>query len=202
MNKVMINNKICDNSPACGGIEVCPTGAFRWDESARKIEFDESKCVGCGACVKACPVFAIKLARSASEAKKIQDDIDADPRAEADLFVDRYGGDIVDTQLTPSGDAVTAVAAAKGIAVLEVWDEASAHCLVTSIPMSEIFAGREIKHIKTQADDGIKKELGLSEVPALVFFKDGMQIGKVEGYFENNDAERGLLGKKIAEILG
>lgn len=27
MNKIIINNKICDNSPACGGIEICPTGA-------------------------------------------------------------------------------------------------------------------------------------------------------------------------------
>jgi NAD-dependent dihydropyrimidine dehydrogenase PreA subunit len=137
--KVLINYKICDNSPACSGIEVCPTGALFWDESADTIGYDESKCVGCGACVNACPVRAILLARDDAAAANIQADIDSDPRTVADLFCDRYGSDICDTLASPPGQALAAAKNTAGLAVLELYDEATLRCLTTSIPMTEIF---------------------------------------------------------------
>ena len=199
--KILINNKICDNSPACGGVDVCPTGALFWDDAASQIVFEESKCIGCGACVNACPVRAIMLARDAAAAAKIQADIDADPREAADLFVDRYGADIADTQPTPADEAVAVARDAPGLAVIELYEEANLRCLVTSIPMSEIFAGYEYKHIKTEADEEIMSALGVGELPAMVIFRDGKQIGKVEGYFEDNGAEKALLISKMKKIL-
>jgi len=90
---VLINFKICDNSKDCSGIEVCPTGAFYWDEKKKTIAVDNKKCASCGKCEAACPVHAIHVARTEEESKKIKKEIDADPRKVSDLFVDRYGAE-------------------------------------------------------------------------------------------------------------
>ncbi|MDR1027406.1 MAG: 4Fe-4S binding protein, partial [Rickettsiales bacterium] len=202
MNEIIINHKICDNSPACGGIEVCPTGAMFWDEKNSQIGFAKEKCVGCGACKNMCPVRAIMLARDTAEAQKIKADIDSDPRAAADLFVDRYGADITETQPAETGKAAAAARAAKGVAVLELYDEETLHCLATSIPYSEIFAGTDVKLIRAQTDAQIAKEFDISEIPAMVIFRNGKIIGKIQGYFFNDSpAEKSLLIAKTNEIM-
>ena len=58
---VLINFKICDNCADCNGIRVCPVGAFHWDEENRSIAVDKEKCMGCEACVGACPVSTITI---------------------------------------------------------------------------------------------------------------------------------------------
>lgn len=202
MNKIIINNKICDNSPACGGIEVCPTGALFWDEQNSNIRFAEEKCIGCGVCVNMCPVKAIMLARTIDEAKKNQNDIDADPRAAADLFVDRYGADITETQSMDANEALSVAKSAKGIAVLELYDEETLHCLVTSIAYSEIFAGYDVSLFRTQTTEEIEQEFELSEIPAMIIFKDGHLVGKIQGYyFDDAPAEKSLLISKVRKIL-
>ena len=40
-------------------VEACPTGALRVDEVSGLIRLDEESCVGCGACVTACPFQGI-----------------------------------------------------------------------------------------------------------------------------------------------
>ena len=202
--KVMINHKICDMAPVCGGISVCPTGALYWDEESGRITHDESKCIGCGACTKECPVAqAIRLARTEVEAEQIQAEYDADPRRAEDLFIDRYGGDIVLTKTTESENAIALAAQTSGLAIMELNNDDLIRCLLMSIPMKELFAGHQWKHIKVMnPSEELLKELGISEITALVFFQDGKQIGKVEGYFENVESERGVLENKIKKILG
>ena len=46
----IINHKICDQANACGGICVCPVGAFTYNEKTKRIEIDNEKCISCGAC--------------------------------------------------------------------------------------------------------------------------------------------------------
>lgn len=202
--KVLINHKICDMSPACDGIRVCPTGALFWDDAAEKIGYDESKCIGCGACANSCPVArAIRFAKTDEQAAEIEKEYADDPRRAEDLFVDRYGADCVLTKETPSERAMDAVRAAPGLAVMELNREDLVRCLLVSVPMREIFAGREYKHVKViDPSPELAAELGVSEFPALVFFRGGEQIGKIEGYFENVESERGLLINKVKKIIG
>ena len=201
----MINVKICDMSPYCDGISNCPTGALYWDNGKKVIAHDESKCIGCGNCANACPMaHAIKFARTAEEEKQIQAEYDADPRKVEDLFIDRYGCDIVLTQKTISADALQVASKMPGLTILELNNEGLIRCLLMSIPMKELFGPREKwTHVKVHnPSEELLHAVKVEELPALVFFRDGIEIGKVEGYFEDNVGERGLLEKKIREILG
>lgn len=201
--KVLINHKICDMSPSCGGIDVCPTGALYWDDANGKIGHNESKCIGCGACENACPVaMAIRLARDAAAEKQILAEYDADPRRAEDLFIDRYGGDFVLTKNTDSDDAIAATKNTPGVVVMELNAEDLIRCLLMSIPMRELFAPGTVKHIKVMdPSEDLLAELGVAEIPALVFFRDGKKIGDIQGYFENVETERALLEHKIKKIL-
>lgn len=54
----------CDR-PAC--VEACPAGALRKNENGY-TQLDREACIGCGACVKACPFHAVHI--SAGKAVK------------------------------------------------------------------------------------------------------------------------------------
>ena len=85
----IINHKICDNASACGGISVCPVGAFKYNEDTKRIEIDNSKCISCGLCAKTCPIGAIGVAKTQEEFEELKQAIEEDPRKPEDLFVDR-----------------------------------------------------------------------------------------------------------------
>jgi len=90
---IAINFKICDNSPACLGLDACPTKALYFDKEKKSLIIDNSKCINCKKCVLGCDVGAIKFANNGEELVKVQKEIDADPRKQFDLFVDRYGAE-------------------------------------------------------------------------------------------------------------
>ena len=64
---ILVNFKICDNDKACSGMEACPNGVFSWDEEKKSLVIDNSKCISCGLCEKACMVSAIRVARTQEE---------------------------------------------------------------------------------------------------------------------------------------
>ncbi|RLG13363.1 MAG: hypothetical protein DRN66_04295 [Candidatus Nanohalarchaeota archaeon] len=61
---VLINFKICDNAKECNGIDICPTEALFWGEKNNTIIIENSKCISCGKCEKACLVNAINVAKT------------------------------------------------------------------------------------------------------------------------------------------
>ena len=71
----IINHKICDQASACGGISVCPVGAFTYNEKTKRIEIDNDTCISCGACEKTCPIGAIGVARTQEEFDELYDKI-------------------------------------------------------------------------------------------------------------------------------
>ena len=56
---VIINHKICDQANACGGIGVCPVGAFAYNDKTKYIDIDYSKCFSCGECELRFTIWAI-----------------------------------------------------------------------------------------------------------------------------------------------
>lgn len=197
---VLINFKICDNSKDCSGIEVCPTGAFYWDEKNKTIAVDNKRCISCGKCEKVCPVGAIKVARTNEEHEKIKKEIEEDPRKVSDLFVDRYGAEPVDPAFLITLDRFEVqILESTKLAVVELFNRGSIRCLLHSIPIKELFEDIDVKYRKIKDDGFLSKKYKIKELPSLLFFKNGKLIGKIEGYFEIKDEEK--LKERINKIV-
>lgn len=67
--KAFIDGKQCDKSPMCPPKKLCPAKAISQEKGKGILGFlsggvstvDESKCTGCGLCVRYCPHGAIKM---------------------------------------------------------------------------------------------------------------------------------------------
>lgn len=197
----LINFKICDNSEDCSGIEVCPTGAFYWDRKNKTIAVDNSKCISCGKCEKACPVGAIRVAKNEEEYKKIKKEIDEDPRKVSDLFIDRYGAQPIHPAfLIPQNKFDVQIIRSTKLAAVELFNRDSIMCLLYSIPIKELFKDIDVKYRKIEIkNESLLKKYGVKELPTLLFFKAGKLIGKIEGYY-GIKKEREIV-KKINKII-
>ena len=198
----MINLKICDNSKDCSGITVCPVGAIYWDEKKKSLAIDNNKCISCGKCELSCPVGAIRVAKIEEEYKKIKKEIDDDPRRPSDLFVDRYGAEPISPAFfIDKSKFQIQILEATQIAVVELFNNDSIECLLKSIPIKELFPDSDIKYrkIKVEGNDPLLKEYKVSRLPALLFFKDGRLMGKIEGYY--NQSKKKRLKSKINRII-
>ena len=178
---VAINFKICDNAPECGGIEVCPTGALSYDEEKKSIVIDNSKCISCGACERNCPVEAIKVAKTEEDFKKVQKEFDEDPRKISDLFVDRYGAVPIDPDRILEKDKLDSVTNLDRPVLVEFFNDDSIKCLRKALPFHKLLEGLDILYNKIDVKENFPE--GISHLPALVLFKEGKIIGKIEGFF-------------------
>lgn len=86
------------------------------------------------------------------------------------------------------------------MAVAELFKNNSIECLLRSIPIKELFQDKDIKYKKTEVkDDSLLKKYKIKKLPALLFFKGGKLIGKIEGYYSNK--EKGKLVEKINKLM-
>ena len=202
---VLINFKICDNDKACSGMAVCPRGVFCWNEKKKTLEVDNEKCINCGLCEKACMVSAIKVAKTKEEFERLKKEIDEDPRSINDLLVERYGATPIDSAMIGSQEELnTKVKEGQRPLIVEINKEDDIMCLLKSIPVREI-ADRFDKNtryrkiiIEDDKSDYLNK-FELKKFPSLLFFKDSKYIGKIEGYY--TDDEKQDLLNKIDEIV-
>ena len=199
---VLINFKICDNSKDCMGIKVCPVGAFYWDEENNTIAVHEGKCIQCGLCEKACEVGAIHVAKNPEESGKIQAEIDADQRTVADLFIDRYGAEPVEPAfICPKDKFKIQILESTKLAIAELYTAETIECLAHSIPIRALFEDLDFMYRKVDVSENgeLMKTYNIGKLPALLFFKDGKLVGKVEGHYKPED-KMDLL-EKIKKIL-
>lgn len=198
---VLINFKICDNAKECDGVKVCPTGALSWDRTKNTLVIDNSKCINCGKCEKSCLVGAIKIAKNEKDFEKIKNEFAKDERKLNDLFIDRYGArSIVPAFLLQQKNFDEVVLKSHGLTVVELFNEKLSECLIYSIPIKELFKGLDIKYRKMEVDDKkILADYKIKELPALLFFKNGKILGKIEGYY--NTRQKNELIEKIKKII-
>ncbi len=198
---ILINFKICDNSEDCNGIEVCPTKAIYWNEKKRAIKIDNSKCISCGKCESACPVGAIRVAKTEREYEKIKREIANDKRKVSDLFVDKYGAQPIHSGfLIPEDKFNVQILRSTKPAVAEFFRRESIQCLLRSIPIKSLFKDMNIKYRKVKLEgNALVKKYGVGSLPSLLFFNNGKLAGKIEGYYE--DSQEKELKSKIEKIL-
>ena len=197
---VLVNFKICDNAKECGGIEVCPTGALSWDEENETTKIDNEKCISCGACEKNCPIGAIRVAHTDEEYEKKKLEIENDPRTTKDLFVDRYGAvPLSEFFMLNAEDLDSKIA--NGVTVVECYEDDSIQCLLKSIPIKEITLNmpENTMFYKVESDDELKSKYNITELPALLIFKENKFLGLIEGYYSTEQKEEFI--NKINEIL-
>lgn len=197
---VLVNFKICDNAKECGGIEVCPTGAFSWDEENETIVLDNNKCISCGLCEAECPIGAIRVAPSDEEYQKIEKEIEEDPRTTKDLFVDRYGAVAISDFFKIDKSEIKEKASKESLTLIEIYNPDIAECLLKSIPIKELTKDfpEDTLFYKVESSEVIA-EYGIKELPALLVFRDSKLLGQINGYYTTDQKDEVL--NKLKEIV-
>lgn len=198
---VIVNFKICDNSKDCNGIRDCPTGAFCWDDEKITIFVDEEKCINCGKC-QTCGAGAITVTYSEEETEEAKKKIAEDTRTLNDLFVDRYGASPIQETFISTEESIDNVLQSQRAVMIELYTEDTIECLINSIPIKEILTefDKECTYRKVEAKtDKLISRYGIKELPALVFTSNGEVLGKIEGYYE--DENRDELFSQVRKII-
>lgn len=198
---VLVNFKICDNAKECGGVAVCPTGAFSYDDEKETIVIDNNKCISCGLCEKECPIGAIMVAKTDEEYKKIKQDIENDPRTTKDLFVDRYGASPLSEFFMIGSKDLNEKVKNDCITLIELYNDDSIQCLLKSIPIKDLSKKlpKNTLFYKLETNSELADKYNIQELPSLLVFKKGKLLGKIEGYYREDNKEE--LIKKIDNIL-
>lgn len=188
---ILVNFKICDNAPECLAPPACPTGAIIWNEEKKTLEIDNNKCTSCGLCIPTCPMEAIVLAKTDEEYEKIKKEIDEDKRTRKDLFVDRYGATPLMEAFMATEEMLDDKLERDNLTFVEIYDSENLECLLKSIPLKEITENmpKDTRYYKADHTDSLMKKYDIKKLPALMIFKSGKMLGKIDGYYSVDEKE-------------
>jgi len=186
----IINFKICDNSEDCKAINHCKNGVYVWDTKRKTLTLNHKKCKNCGSCVDICPVKAIRFCISKDDCKKIEDEIERDPRTITELFIDRYGAMPVDDayvhELTPERFKMR-INIQRPV-IVEFNNRDTIACLLKSVPIADIqeqfHPDATYAKFFIQATDMPK--YGVTKTPCLRFYYKNELLGAIDEYFEKD----------------
>lgn len=190
---VRINFNICDNSPECSGVSVCPTGAIFWDENMvdalgnkGRLCVDNDKCVSCGLCAgdEGCPIGAISVSNKKNNGGR---EIKIDEKKVKALFVDRYGAEPIDETLCISDLSVLSNTQ-DSISIVETYSDSSIQCLLHSIPVS-LIVQKVASLTSTSCVRYYKRNIDAEnnqEYPILSVFRGNEKIAQINGYFDDS----------------
>lgn len=197
---VLVNFKICDNAKECGGIAVCPTGALSWSEEKKSMEIDNKKCISCGLCEKECPIGAIMVAHNNEEYEKFNKEIENDSRTTKDLFVDRYGAVAISDFFKLDLNEIDEKVKKDCLTLIEIYNPDTAECLLKSIPIKDLTKSLpdDTLFYKVESDKVINK-YQLTELPALLVFKNGSLLGHIDGYYTTDNKD--FVISKLNDII-
>ena len=197
---IKINYNICDNSPECSGMSVCPTNAIKWDDNLINLlgtkgtlNVDNDNCISCGKCVSedGCPVGAIIFAKSEEELSDFSKDFEIDTTKVESLFVDRYGAEPIDESVFVSS-IDTIINNFNSLVILEEFSDSSIQCLINSIPVSTIikklgekFPSLNILYYKKAVESNELKE----SLPKLSIYENGIKIAQINGYYNSGQSD-------------
>ena len=102
------------------------------------------------------------------------------------MFVDRYGAEPIDEAFVcPRPRFQAQVLEATKLAIVEVFSEETIECLVHTIPIRALFGDLDFvfRKLEVTKDDELLNQYSVESLPALLFFKHGKLVGKIEGHF-------------------
>ncbi len=187
----IINYKICDQANACGGISACPVGAFSYNDKKKHLEIDNDKCISCGKCVGTCPIGAIGVAKTQEEFEDLKQIIENDPRSSEDLFVDRFGADIISNDKTINFTEINSAISSSSKLLIEIFNDDSIQCLLKSIPYSEIAKNTEYtNYLRSNIEDKDGASFGIKSLPCLLVCDDGKIKKVINKYYELDEKQK------------
>lgn len=186
----IINFKICDNSEDCNAIRMCEREVFGWDSKRKNLTINYKKCNECGKCIDYCEVKAIRFCSGEDDCKKVEREIEKDPRTITELFIDRYGAMPIDNAyvhvLTP--ERLKQRINVQRPVIIEFNRRDTTACLLRSVPIADI--QEQFHPDATYAKFFIKEDemaqYGVTKTPCLRFYFNNELLGQIDDYFEKD----------------
>jgi NAD-dependent dihydropyrimidine dehydrogenase PreA subunit len=192
---ILINHKLCDEAPACGGIEVCPVGAFFYDKKTNKVRVDENKCIKCLQCTLPgiCPANCIYYARNKVEENKFEKLFDQDGRSPDWLWRERYGvsaGKIAPFAKVLSYTNFKKVINKTSFKLIDVWHEDFMECRLFSPLFSDLVGDAIVKvliyKLNARRFPNLTQNLNVFKFPTLLLLKNNIEVWRHEGIISSN----------------
>jgi NAD-dependent dihydropyrimidine dehydrogenase PreA subunit len=209
---IIINHNLCDEAPECGGIEVCPTGAFYYDKKRKRVAIDHSKCNECLKCTlpDACPVGCILYARDKKEEARIQKILNQNPRTTKWLWQERYGcqpGKTPPKAKILNKTNTNNILKQRGYKLIDIWHYDYLDCRAHSVLFKELLKGIKeginIYKLDAKKYPKFAKILKVNKFPTLLLYNDKKEIWRFEGLMKDKQKKElnTILGSKVKPAL-